>query len=234
MADDHPFLLPVVIDDTSQSGARVPEKFLSIQWVRVPGGQSNAALQSLCKRLLAGEAAAAPRDPAPAGVRRPDPPRSRAAAGLSRSFPRRTPSRKLSSGCRWSVGPFGRLGYSSGNCRAGSRIIVSDLALRRAALQGCSSDERALIETLLRAMPSSCTPSRKNITVVSTRRISRKLACANRAMTSEDGDAGGAQPAAGSPFYCAGRAMPRRQKSRIPPLRWCTASLRSRITARWD
>ncbi len=69
MADDHPFLLPVVIDDTSQSGARVPEKFLSIQWVRVPGGQSNAALQSLCKRLLAGEAAAAPRDPAPAAGR---------------------------------------------------------------------------------------------------------------------------------------------------------------------
>src|ERR1700726_1139901 len=47
MADDHPFLLPVVIDATSQSGARVPEKFLSIQWVRAPGGQANAALQSL-------------------------------------------------------------------------------------------------------------------------------------------------------------------------------------------
>lgn len=66
MADDHAFLLPVVIDDTSQSGARVPEKFLSIQWVRVPGGQANAALQSLCKRLVAGEPVAAPRAAAPA------------------------------------------------------------------------------------------------------------------------------------------------------------------------
>jgi TolB-like protein len=65
MADDHAFLLPVVIDDTSQSGARVPEKFLSVQWVRVPGGQPNAALQALCKRLVAGEPVAGPRAPAP-------------------------------------------------------------------------------------------------------------------------------------------------------------------------
>jgi len=65
MADDHAFLLPVVIDDTSQAGARVPEKFLSIQWVRAPGGQSNAALESLCKRLVAGEPVAGPQLPAP-------------------------------------------------------------------------------------------------------------------------------------------------------------------------
>ena len=63
MADDHAFLLPVVIDDTRQTGARVPEKFLSIQWVRAPGGQPNAALQTLCKRLVAGEPVAAPRAP---------------------------------------------------------------------------------------------------------------------------------------------------------------------------
>jgi TolB-like protein len=65
MADDHAFLLPVVIDDTSQAGARVPEKFLSIQWVRAPGGQSNAALESLCKRLVSGEPVEGPRAPAP-------------------------------------------------------------------------------------------------------------------------------------------------------------------------
>jgi TolB-like protein len=55
MADDHAFLLPVVLDNTSQTGARVPEKFLSIQWVRVPGGQPNAALSALCRRLVSGE-----------------------------------------------------------------------------------------------------------------------------------------------------------------------------------
>jgi TIR domain len=68
MADDHAFLLPVVIDDTGQTGARVPEKFMSIQWVRVPGGQPNAALQALCRRLVTGEAAPAPRAP-DAGLR---------------------------------------------------------------------------------------------------------------------------------------------------------------------
>jgi hypothetical protein len=65
MADDHAFLLPVVIDDTGQSGARVPEKFLSVQWVRVPGGKSNAALESQCKRLVSGEPVAGPRASAP-------------------------------------------------------------------------------------------------------------------------------------------------------------------------
>jgi len=65
MADDHAFLLPVVIDDTNQAGARVPEKFLTVQWVRAPGGQPNAALESLCKRLVSGEPVAGPRAPAP-------------------------------------------------------------------------------------------------------------------------------------------------------------------------
>jgi hypothetical protein len=60
MADDHAFLLPVVLDETRQSGARVPEKFLAIQWVRAPGGQSTPALEALCRRLVSGETAPAP------------------------------------------------------------------------------------------------------------------------------------------------------------------------------
>ncbi len=58
MADDHAFLLPVVIDDTAQGGARVPEKFLSVQWMRVPGGRPTAALEALCRRLASGQLAA--------------------------------------------------------------------------------------------------------------------------------------------------------------------------------
>src|SRR5581483_12251339 len=54
MADDHTFLLPVVIDETPQTGARVPEKFLAVQWTRVPGGQPSAALEALCRRLASG------------------------------------------------------------------------------------------------------------------------------------------------------------------------------------
>ena len=58
MADDHPFLLPVVIDDTKQAGARVPDKFLSVQWMRVPGGRPTAALDDLCRRIVSGQPSA--------------------------------------------------------------------------------------------------------------------------------------------------------------------------------
>src|SRR5512146_2946446 len=34
LADDHPFLVPVVIDDTPDAGARVPERFRERQWTR--------------------------------------------------------------------------------------------------------------------------------------------------------------------------------------------------------
>ncbi len=54
MADDHLFLLPIVIDDTDQAVARVPEKFLAVQWLKVPGGRPTSALESLCRRVASG------------------------------------------------------------------------------------------------------------------------------------------------------------------------------------
>jgi hypothetical protein len=54
MADDHVFLLPVVIDSTLEAGARVPEKFRAVQWLRLPDGQPTAALEAVCRRLVAG------------------------------------------------------------------------------------------------------------------------------------------------------------------------------------
>ncbi len=59
LADDVMFLVPVVIDDTRDAGARVPEKFFSVQWLRAPGGQSTAALKDLARKLARGEAVAA-------------------------------------------------------------------------------------------------------------------------------------------------------------------------------
>lgn len=53
MADDHLFLLPIVIDDTDEAVARVPEKFLSVQWLKVPGGRPTPALEGLCRRISA-------------------------------------------------------------------------------------------------------------------------------------------------------------------------------------
>ena len=63
MADDVLFLLPVVIDDTPDAGARVPERFLTVQWLRAAGGLPNAALAALTQRLLGGEHIVAPRPP---------------------------------------------------------------------------------------------------------------------------------------------------------------------------
>jgi hypothetical protein len=65
MADDHTFLLPVIIDDTIQAGARVPERFLSVQWLRLPGGRTTAALEALCRRLVSGQPVVEPRKKTP-------------------------------------------------------------------------------------------------------------------------------------------------------------------------
>ncbi len=55
MADDVLFLLPVAVDDTSEAGARVPEKFLTVQWLRAPGGQPTTAFTALLERLRRGD-----------------------------------------------------------------------------------------------------------------------------------------------------------------------------------
>jgi TolB-like protein len=62
MADDHPFLLPVVIDDTDATRARVPEKFFAVQWLKVPDGTPNPAIEALCRRLTR---SGTPSNPAP-------------------------------------------------------------------------------------------------------------------------------------------------------------------------
>jgi TolB-like protein len=93
MADDHLFLLPLVIDDTDQSVARVPEKFLAVQWLRVPGGQPTRALESLCRRIASGNL----KDPqasgkSPGGQRKSRP---AAAALASPEFPLQEPGKRL-------------------------------------------------------------------------------------------------------------------------------------------
>ncbi len=64
-ADDVMFLVPVVIDDTRDAGARVPEKFLTVQWLRVPGGRATPELRKLAERLARGETSAGPAAPLP-------------------------------------------------------------------------------------------------------------------------------------------------------------------------
>ena len=64
MAQDKAFLLPVVIDATSDATARVPDKFRDVQWTRLPGGEAAAPFAERVCRLL-GAAPAAAAQPAP-------------------------------------------------------------------------------------------------------------------------------------------------------------------------
>jgi len=59
MADDQPFLLPVLIDDMPEVSARVPDRFRERQWSRAAGGMTTIAFVEQVSRLLAGVAAPA-------------------------------------------------------------------------------------------------------------------------------------------------------------------------------
>jgi hypothetical protein len=62
MADDQAFLLPVVIDETPEATARVPDGFRVRQWMRLPGGAPTPEFVAQVRRLLGAESAAAARD----------------------------------------------------------------------------------------------------------------------------------------------------------------------------
>ena len=68
MADDAAFLLPVVIDDTSEATARVPEPFRDVQWTHLPAGRGSASTLSpaywRCWRHARPRPAQVPRVPA--------------------------------------------------------------------------------------------------------------------------------------------------------------------------
>ena len=85
MADSRPFLVPVLIDDTLEPDAEVPEAFRAVQWTRLPAGETPPAFVERVARLLAPQppqaraeiAAAAAAAPATAGrPRQPAPGRA--------------------------------------------------------------------------------------------------------------------------------------------------------------
>jgi TolB-like protein/Tfp pilus assembly protein PilF len=60
MADDASFLIPVVIDNTPDATARVPDKFREVQWTRLPDGVTPAAFTERLLRLLSPDVHVAP------------------------------------------------------------------------------------------------------------------------------------------------------------------------------
>jgi TolB-like protein len=64
MAAGIPFLVPVVIDDTLESAALVPDEFMSVQWTRLAQGRVTPQFVAQIKRLLEAPRAATPTRPA--------------------------------------------------------------------------------------------------------------------------------------------------------------------------
>ena len=52
MAEEMPFLVPVVIDGTRDQEAFVPDAFRAVQWTRLPGGETPSVFVERIKRLL--------------------------------------------------------------------------------------------------------------------------------------------------------------------------------------
>jgi TolB-like protein/Tfp pilus assembly protein PilF len=61
MARQKPFLVPLVVDETSDRAALVPEEFRAVQWTRLPNGETPPAFVERIQRLLAPEASTANR-----------------------------------------------------------------------------------------------------------------------------------------------------------------------------
>jgi adenylate cyclase len=84
MAEDVAFLLPVVVDNTPDATARVPDGFRAVQWSRLPDGQTSPAFVERVQRLLSPASpitSSSPASAVPAAVKRapPDQPRGTSA-----------------------------------------------------------------------------------------------------------------------------------------------------------
>jgi TolB-like protein len=60
MAADKAFLLPVVVDGTSDQDDRVPDRFREVQWSRLPRGATTSDFVERVRRLLSGELSSGP------------------------------------------------------------------------------------------------------------------------------------------------------------------------------
>ena len=82
MAEGRAFLLPIIIDGTSDSQAMVPEKFREVHWTRLPAGANTDAFVDHVRRLLSPDATT----PMATSVRSSALPTSSAGAASTRSM----------------------------------------------------------------------------------------------------------------------------------------------------
>lgn len=88
MAHDQAFLLPVVIDGTTDGNARVPDKFRELQWTSLPGGEATSAFVDHVRGLLGARAALAPETSEPLAHHAPAAAQGATASGPGAAAPR--------------------------------------------------------------------------------------------------------------------------------------------------
>ena len=84
MSERVPFLVPIVIDDTNDSRADVPDRFREVQWTRLPGGDITPEFAERIRRLLSPAAVAAESPSARTGAEPPSAVRPRMTASWAR------------------------------------------------------------------------------------------------------------------------------------------------------
>ena len=85
MSQDAPFLVPVMIDETREADARVPEEFLRTQWTWLPGGETSPAFAARVRQLLGLDPVPVPTAKARATI---EPSARNASSSRSRNAPR--------------------------------------------------------------------------------------------------------------------------------------------------
>jgi TolB-like protein len=83
MTASRPFLVPVVIDDTSDQDEQVPDRFRDVQWTRLAGGRDAEGFVERVRRLLSPDAAT----PTATSVGASAPPTASTGTALTRSMP---------------------------------------------------------------------------------------------------------------------------------------------------
>ena len=92
MADDSPFLLPVVIDATTEASARAPDQFRQVQWSQLPDGATPQSFVDRVLRLLA-----------PAGAEVPGQARAAQRSATTTIHISKTPQSNLGSSWRFAI-----------------------------------------------------------------------------------------------------------------------------------
>jgi TolB-like protein len=138
MAVGMPFLIPVVVDDTSESNAIVPDEFMRVQWTRLKGGVPTPQFVELVKRLL-------------------DSPRQAASSARtgSRASSGTLPRRKVSASAI-AVLVLATLGVAGGLYYA-LRLRGNDEVSTKAAVSGAKGTEAA---------PPAMAPNEKSVAVL--------------------------------------------------------------------